>query len=576
MAFPLEVLLAGLTAAVSVGYVAFGVWTVRRYDGLGVRGLSTFAAVWGCNFLLSSAVIAIIASYGVTSGADLGSLTVPPTVQLFLVSTAPLSGLLTVAAIFSWLWFVLTYTTRLDRLDKVGIVGVGLVVFLVTALNGLVGALSSVGYIAPEPTLENQFHRFASTVEVLGTGVAVGAGSAQLYQSSRRHPPFTRAAFAGLSLSVLLPYLARYVYQFGLVVEFSAVELLRSTSLLIGLVGLLAAVVRYDVFEQLPASQVVGRETAFDATGTPIVVLDAERRVADINPAAATLFGVSTDAAVGAPVGRLLPETVDADVLCAPGSTTFRFPNSDRVVEGMTTATTDDAGREIGRTIVCNDITDERRRQQRIQVLNRALRHNLRNELTAARGYVEMAGDDGSGAYADRALGILDDLAAMGDKARGIEELLAADAEADEPAALADIVGRAVADVRESHGDVVVTETVPDDVRVTVSPIVLQAVVRELVENAVVHADSADVRVAFDADAGAVVVSDAGPGIPDYETEVLDIEVETSLKHGSGLGLWLVKWGVDRFGGSVRFDTDGDGTSAVVAIPPDFVTGAAA
>jgi ABC-type antimicrobial peptide transport system permease subunit len=87
-------LLAGLTALVSLGYVAIGVYVARRYSGLGVRGLSTFAIVWGANFLLNSAVIVTLAQYGVLSGTQLQSLSVPPLVELALVSTTPISGLL--------------------------------------------------------------------------------------------------------------------------------------------------------------------------------------------------------------------------------------------------------------------------------------------------------------------------------------------------------------------------------------------------------------------------------------------------------------------------------------------------
>lgn len=41
---------------------------------------------------------------------------------------------------------------------------------------------------------------------------------------------------------------------------------------------------------------------------------------------------------------------------------------------------------------------------------------------------------------------------------------------------------------------------------------------------------------------------------------------ETKLHHGSGLGLWLVWWGVDRLGGEVWFDVDG-GTTVTLALP---------
>lgn len=39
------------------------------------------------------------------------------------------------------------------------------------------------------------------------------------------------------------------------------------------------------------------------------------------------------------------------------------------------------------------------------------------------------------------------------------------------------------------------------------------------------------------------------------------------LEHGSGLGLWLVKWGTERLGGQIEFTVE-DGTTAILRLPP--------
>jgi signal transduction histidine kinase len=61
-------------------------------------------------------------------------------------------------------------------------------------------------------------------------------------------------------------------------------------------------------------------------------------------------------------------------------------------------------------------------------------------------------------------------------------------------------------------------------------------------------------------------VRDDGPGLPEHERAVLDAETETALEHGSGLGLWLARWGTARLGGELTVETDG-GTTATVALP---------
>lgn len=109
----------------------------------------------------------------------------------------------------------------------------------------------------------------------------------------------------------------------------------------------------------------------------------------------------------------------------------------------------------------------------------------------------------------------------------------------------------------------------------------LQAAVTELVDNAVEHYagpprsdvdgtaidDGPTVRLTA-TPAGAdgwvtIAVADDGPGIPETERWVLTGESEiTQLSHSRGLGLWLVKWTVESFGGDIDITT-GDGGSVV-------------
>lgn len=562
-----------VTGALSLSYVFFAAYVIRRYDGIGVWGLGAFAALWGLNFVVASVVIYLLASYGVTGGTQLADLSMPTSVQLMLISSTPLSGLLSVGGIFAWVWFVLGYTRRIGRNEKVGLAVLGGVIFLVATLNGLVGALSAFGFISIPAQLEASFHDFASIVEVLGTGVAVGVGVALLYTTSREHRPFTTGAVVGLSVPIVALYLVRYVYQFALVPGFRAIGVLRIVGLLVGLAGLWLTVTRYGLFEQLPASRTVGRQTAFDATDTAIVVVNNEGHVADLNPAARELFAIGDADIVGASLGELLPGTVDVAEFDQPRSVTFGFPHSDRVVEAETTSTTDDNDRAIGRTIVFNEITEERRRQQRIQVLNRVLRHNLRNDINAASGYIDVLTDGGDDVeqYKERAKGILNGLVTIGKKARDIEQVLAADPLSDAPSPLAAVVEEAVESVRGDHDDIGMSVNVPPETMVWIDRTVLQAVLAELIENAVEHGDAKVIEVEYDADRVALIITDDGPGIPDHEVEVLDSAQETALEHGSGLGLWLVKWGTDMFGGTVTFETEESGTRAVVELPTDLV-----
>jgi len=380
--------LAILAGVVSLGYVAFGAYLFRRYDGIGVDSLATFSILWGASFIVQSVAIYAFATYGITDGAQLIQLqsSVPTAVQSVLVSMDLLSGLLIIGGIFMWLWFVLRYTQRIGRREKLALGVIGGGTFLVVALNGLIGAVDTFGLIDIQPALRSSVHQFGSVVEVLGTGVGVGVGIALLYTTATNHRPFREAAVVGLSLPIILPWLIRYLYQFGLVTNFQTISTLRIVGLSLGLAGVWITVTKYDLFDQLPASRAVGRQTAFDASDTAIVVTNSENNISDFNPAARELFSLSVVDTIGTSVDDILPDSVESSDLHQLESVVFRMPNSDTIVEAVMTTATDDSEIAIGRTIVFTDITAERRRQQRIQVLNRVLRHNLRNDLNAAKG----------------------------------------------------------------------------------------------------------------------------------------------------------------------------------------------
>jgi len=135
---------------------------------------------------------------------------------------------------------------------------------------------------------------------------------------------------------------------------------------------------------------------------------------------------------------------------------------------------------------------------------------------------------------------------------------------------LAALVDRSLDDAAEAFPDVVFDADRPDEDAVV--PDALSVVVNNLIENAAVHNDGEQRRVrvgaAVDDGRARVWVADNGPGIDDYELNVLNAGTETALRHGSGLGLWLVKWGTELLGGSVSFEpNEPTGTVVTATIP---------
>ncbi|WP_256393241.1 PAS domain S-box protein [Natronoarchaeum rubrum] len=224
---------------------------------------------------------------------------------------------------------------------------------------------------------------------------------------------------------------------------------------------------------------------------------------------------------------------------------------------------------------VYTDVTEHNRQQQRVEVLNRVLRHDLRNGMNIVKGCAEMLdamvgeGSEYAAAIQERA----DELIALAEKTRAVERTL--DRDDAEPGSV-DVVAAidSITDRVDGEFDVDVTTSLPDSAY-ALADSMLRTAIYHVVENAIVHNDgdrpsvNIDVTVDDSDERIRIVVADDGPGIPDEERELLAEDREiTQLRHASGLGLWLVNWVVTQSGGELSFDeSPSGGTRVVLEIP---------
>lgn len=116
---------------------------------------------------------------------------------------------------------------------------------------------------------------------------------------------------------------------------------------------------------------------------------------------------------------------------------------------------------------------------------------------------------------------------------------------------------------------------VEEDCVIRVNPSEIEQVILNLVNNAaqaLASSDTAERRITIEANKnGAQVllaVSDNGSGVPDkFKSQLFEL-LNTTKKTGMGLGLWLCKHIVTRYGGSIHYeDAIGGGAKFVVKLP---------
>ena len=226
--------------------------------------------------------------------------------------------------------------------------------------------------------------------------------------------------------------------------------------------------------------------------------------------------------------------------------------------------------------VIFTEVTALKRRETQTAVLTRILRHNLRNEISVVSGFVDQvernAGSEDVRSAAERIQEAADHLISLSETSGVIQDILEDDTERHQPLDLGSAIDKAVSQTLSRNPDA--TVKLDTDAAGTIDATeYLEHAIKELVDNAVTHnpRDDPTVRVSVDHDdeATTVVVGDNGPPIPEVEWNVVTDQQEiTQLTHGSGIGLWLVRWVVDANGGSLNLlKNDDEGTKVAVTLP---------
>ncbi len=328
-------------------------------------------------------------------------------------------------------------------------------------------------------------------------------------------------------------------------------------------------------------------EVLFEHMPDPVceVRLEADSNVlVEVNQAFESTFGYDREELVGTDLNeRIVPE----DQVEVAESLDDRARDGGAVTETVRRVTadgvrdflfhgvpfgTDGRRRAFG---VYVDISEQKRRERRLEVLNRVLRHNVRNKTTVVRGYAELVADrvDGLDPNSETAIARLREASAeiadISDVARSVQRCL--EREVSEPVELVPVV-EALA--RQYRDDADVRLDLPAALPASTSGSA-ELALDQLLENAAEHVASPTVRIAGENENGRVRlrVTDDGPGIPDDELSVVTGDrTTTQLEHASGLGLWAVRWVVENDGGTVRFETpetDEVGTRVTLDLPAD-------
>ncbi|MHB9287738.1 PAS domain S-box protein [Halobacteriales archaeon Cl-PHB] len=315
-------------------------------------------------------------------------------------------------------------------------------------------------------------------------------------------------------------------------------------------------------------------ETIIQAVGDPVYATDADGELIYVNEAFEERTGFDAETVLGDPISVVLdhedvetardlisdlldhPEEADAtaelDIHTRDGTT---YPAEVH----MALLPSDDGYR--GNAGVIRDITDRKRREQRLEEFTSVVAHDLRNPLTVGRGSLELYRETGDPDRLETVAGAFDQMERL------VEDLL-------ELAQVGEVIGDTstvdLADNVEEAWDRVPTADATlrchvEDLAVRADPERLGQLLENLLKNAVEHGGE-DVTVTVEATADGFSVGDDGPGIPADQRDAVFDRGLTTASDGSGFGLAIVRAIADAHGWDVTVeDSDAGGARFLVS-----------
>jgi PAS domain S-box-containing protein len=228
-----------------------------------------------------------------------------------------------------------------------------------------------------------------------------------------------------------------------------------------------------------------------------------------------------------------------------------------------------------GLTGVVRDVRARRHREQKLDVLSRVLRHNVRNKVNLIVGHASIVQDADDDRYQGAAESIeqaAQSLMQLSEKARTAQTEVGFNPADEGQTDLAELLEHLAVQFRRDYPHARLKTNLPQEL-ITDTPKSYRIAVSELLENAIEHNpdDEPGVTVKLeenDDEEIRTIVEDECPPIPNTDRQAINEGKETPLVHSIGIGLWLANWVADTVNGKLELERreDDEGNRATIVI----------
>ena len=336
-------------------------------------------------------------------------------------------------------------------------------------------------------------------------------------------------------------------------------------------------------------------KTQAEESEKAIVITDSDGRIQYVNPAFERVNGYTPAEAIGRTPRILKSGLQDAEFYATLWETITAGEVWEAELVNKTkygelyeakhtiTPVTDGKGTITHFVGIAEDITEDVLTKQTLGVLNRVMRHNLRNALNVIDGHAELLEDEELDPKARQA-----SVTAIRDQAASMQKIGEKTAEIRSiwnPRKTHEMwewfdIGSLAETYQRQYPDADISWTGPNDGDVQVRNAELfENAMDEAVTNAIEHTEQSPAKVTItirrdtDPDQVQITVADNGPGIPALERQAIKSGEETPLGHSLGIGLWVMEWSATTLGGELIItDNEPRGSAVTFQLPKSGVT----
>jgi len=286
----------------------------------------------------------------------------------------------------AWLFFTLKYSGREEwlKLKKIGLIAiVPLVTLLMVWTNDFHGLIWSLSRLDQDPSLPMQLLPYGPWfwVHTLYSYLLLSLGSILIIQALIRSPYLNRRQALALLISVLSPWAGNALSILDLS-PFQNLDLTPFAFTLTG-IGLAWSLFQFRLLDIVP----VAHKTVFESMSDVVIVMDAQNRIVDLNPAAQRVIGCSASESIGQPAERVLsrwPDLIERSRnMSDAASEIVKGENGRKLYFDLSISPLRDKNDLLtGRLIVLRDITERKQAEEILQNAHDELEKKVKDRTT--------------------------------------------------------------------------------------------------------------------------------------------------------------------------------------------------